>query len=925
MAEVEVSFTVNGDPLTVQVASNLSLLAFLREKLGLTGARNGCSEGTCGACTVLVDGHPERSCRSQMKDMDGKSITTIEALSADGKPHPLQEAFARHGAPQCGFCTPAMILTAKALLDENPSPTREQMKRAFSPVMCRCGSYPAIFRAVQEASEVMAGVGVSGPALPEGGVGVSVQKRDAMPKALGTLKYGDDLTLEGMLHGKVVWSAHPHAEILNVDTTAAEKMPGVRAVLTAKDIRGDNVYGPIVRDAQVIAANRVRFIGEPVVVVFADTKEQAETARDICEVSYLPLEGVFDPEEALKPDAPRIHPEGNVHHEVQVRRGNVDLGFAQADIIVEGTYTTPFVEHAYLEPEVGMAEPTADGGVTVMMDTQDPFSAQRQIADALAIDCSRVRVMQLPSGGSFGAKSAVTLQILLAMGALYTGRPVKMVLDRSESLRVHMKKHAVTMLYKTGAMRNGKLVALEAKLLLDTGAYASYGRSVTNKAAIYSTGPYDIPHVRVDATAVHTNNIPCGAMRGFGINQVTFAMESQVDKLAEKLGLDPFTIRRVNAMRPGSSTSTGQILGPSVGLLETLDVVENGVAELPPVEANGRKIGIGVACCFKNVGLGLGAEDVGRATAHLLPNGKVLIRVAACEIGQGFTTVIAQIAAETLGLSLGAVEISHGDTRDALDTGPVVASRTTFMAGNAVIRACQRLKETLLDYVSEEYEVPYQSLSLADGRFVHTDHSTELISLAGLAQLAERRKQRFASEAQYAASTKPYTVGEASDATKGEDFVNDITFGFGTQAARVAVDEYTGAVEVLDVVACYDVGRAINPRNVRLQIEGGVIMGMGYALSEEFKMEGGWNVTNTLGKCGVPRATQTPNIISSVIEKHDPDGPFGAKGLGEAVSLPTAPAIINAIRDATGVRIYELPAKRSRVLAALRKAKTPQS
>lgn len=920
MSEIELHLTINGEHQAVRAPADMSLLDLLRQRLRLMGAKNGCSEGTCGACTVLLDGRPVRSCRTKVQGLDGASVTTIEGLSKDGKPHALQLAFARQGAPQCGFCTAGMILTAKALLDDNPRPSLGQMKKALNPVLCRCGSYQAIFRAIQEVADEMAGENKPAPDLGPAVVGAPVEKKDALEKALGTIVYGDDMELEGALLGKVLWSAHPHAEILGINTSAAEEMPGVHAVLTAKDVPGDNVYGPMVRDAQVMALDKVRFIGEPVVVVFAETEEQAEAARDACRVQYRTLPGVFTPEQALAPDAPRIHPEGNIHHQAQIRKGDVDQGFAAADVVVEGTYSTPFIEHAYLEPEAGLAEPTPDGGVKVLMNTQYPFGDQRQIADALGSPADKVRVVQIPGGGAFGAKNDITLQILLAMGARATGRPVKMVLTRGESLRMHVKKHAATMHYKTGATRDGRLVALQAQLTLDTGAYGSWGIEVTEQATVFSTGPYDIPNVQVDSTAVYTNNVPCGAMRGFGINQVTFAMEAQMDELAEKLGLDPFAMRRINAMRPGSTTSTGQTLGSSVGLLETLEQVEKGIAGLPPVEADGRKIGVGVASCFKNVGLGLGAHDVGRATAQLLPDGRVLVRVAACEIGQGSMTAAAQIAAQTLDLPYDKVEIHHGDTGGPLDTGPTCASRTTFIAGNAVVKASRRLGDLLSDYVAEEYEIPYDQLRFENGLFVDASTGRQLTTLADLAKRAEETGQTFIGQGEYVVP-RTYTTAAALEGKKPDDYINYITFGFGTQAARVAVDERTGAVEVLDVVACHDVGKAINPQNIRLQIEGSVMMGLGYALSEEFKMEQGWNVTDTLGKCGVPRAHQAPNVVSSVVEVADPNGPFGAKGLGEIASLPTAPAIINAIHAATGVRVHDLPATKSRVLEAQRDTK----
>jgi CO/xanthine dehydrogenase Mo-binding subunit len=460
---------------------------------------------------------------------------------------------------------------------------------------------------------------------------------------------------------------------------------------------------------------------------------------------------------------------------------------------------------------------------------------------------------------------------------------------------------------------------MQAELLLDTGAYGSWGIEVTEQATVFSTGPYEIPNARVDSTATYTNNITCGAFRGFGISQATFAVEAQMDELARKLSIDPIELRRINAMQPGSTTSTGQVLGPSVGLLETLDEVEKGLAALPPVEANGRKIGIGVASSFKNVGLGLGAHDVGRAIAELLPDGGILIRAAGCEIGQGFTTVMAQMAAQTLNVPYDLVQVHHGDTGGPLDTGPTCASRSTFVVGNAVVEASRKLREMLSDYVAEEYEIPYDRLQFNNGVFADDKTGQQLASLAELANKAGQNGQALISRGEYVVP-KTYPTAAALGETRPDDYINYITFGFGTQAARVAVDEKTGAVEVLDVIACHDVGKAINPQNVKLQIEGSVIMGLGDALSEEFRMEQGWNTTNTLGKCGVPRAKETPNIVSSIVEVADPNGPFGAKGVGEIAMLPTPPAIINAIYDATAARVRNLPAKKARVLEALQQS-----
>lgn len=913
----EIELIVNRERISLQVSPEETLLDLLRKRLGLTGARNGCDgEGTCGVCTVLLNGKPVRSCRKKAKEVVDHSILTIEGLTTlEGRLHPVQEAFVRHGAIQCGFCTPAMILSAVALLQRSLNPSREEMKQALRHVLCRCGTYPTVFRAIEEAAAVMRGEKTP-TSIGEGvAVGTPLPKVDSIPKVTAQLRYGDDLTPSGVLYGKVLWSAHPHARVLSIGTSKAKTMPGVAAVLTAKDVPGQNRYGPMIRDAQVLAEGIVRYIGEPVAVVFAETEEQAAAARDAIRVEYQPLPGVFAPQEALNPEGPKIHPQGNILHQTGVHKGDLETGLAHAAVIVEDTYTTPFVEHAYLQPESGLAEPSPDGGVKVMMDTQYPFGDARQLADILGLPLEKVRVVQLPSGGAFGAKNDMTVQPLLALGALATGRPVKITLTRAESLRHHVKKHRFVMRYKVGATQEAALTALQAQILMDTGAYASWGIEVAEQSTVFATGPYQIPNIEIDHTTLYTNNPPCGAMRGFGINQVAFAMERSVDRIARKLGIDPFAIRRLNAMRPGSITSTGQVLGRSVGYVETLDKVEAALKALPPREIDGRRVGVGVAGCFKNVGLGLGADDVAESTVELLPDGQVGLRVGASELGQGTVTAMAQIAAQTLGVPFSHIQVRHGDTGgEGPDSGPTCASRTTYLAGNATIAAALSLQAKVIALAAEVNSLPPERLELAEGGIRHRETQQEVLPLAELAELAADRGVEMIAKGRFQAPTTFPVEGKPA---QDQVYKNYATFGFGTQAAVVAVEPQTGTTKVLTIIACHDVGKAINPLNVHTQIEGSCLMGLGYALSEEFVMQEGWNLTDTLGKCRIPRVTEAPEIVTMIVEVEEPEGPYGAKGVAEIASLPTAPAIINAICDAVGVRITDLPADKKRILQAL--------
>ncbi len=921
MKKHTISLHVNGSPYQVGIEPKTTLLEVLRDELHLTGTKNGCGQGHCGACTVIVDGKAVRSCIYKASRADGARVETIEGLEKDGELHPLQRAFIEHGAVQCGFCTPGMIMAAKALLDANPHPTDEEIKEALKLNLCRCTGYTRIIQAIRGAAEGQA------PQLPAtesplAAVGRPLSRPDARAKATGEATFAADLYFEGMLHAKVLRSRYPHARLLRVDTSRAKALPGVAAVLTAEDVPGAKNHGLVRPDWPVLAYDKVRYVGDAIALVAAETEEIAEQALELIQVEYEPLPVVTSPQMALAPYAPLVHDSGNLLKHIQVRKGDAEKGFAEADVIVEREYRTPSLDHVFLEPEAGVATMDEEGRITVYVGSQIPFDDRRQIAASLAIPEEKVRVKATQVGGAFGGKEDISVQIHVALLAQATGRPVKLVFTREESMIVHPKRHATTICLKTGATRDGKLTAVQAEIYGDAGAYASLSEHVMTRTATHAAGPYDVPNVKIDCYAAYTNNVPAGAFRGFGVPQSAFAMESQMDILAEQLGFSPFEMRRKNALRVGSTTATGQVLRESVGLLETIDRVEREITSnvkretskienrkpvLSPVEVSKieNRRGWGVACAYKNVGLGGGAADRAGAEVELTDDGRAIVRAGAAEVGQGLVGVLALVAAEELGLPYDWVEVLVADTDQTLDGGATTASRQSFITGNAVRLAAQRVRGVVAQAASEELDAPPDSLVFKDGRIYAGEKSISLAETVALAK-GEGREVR-ASVVYEAPKTVP--LGEVGDM--------HFAYGYATQAALVEVDINTGQVEVLKVIAAHDVGRALNPLGVAGQIEGGVVMGVGMALQEEFVMEEGIPKTTSLAKYKIPSIECTPEIVPIIVEDKASEGPYGAKGIGEIPSIPTAPAIINAIYNAISVRIYSPPATPKRIVAAL--------
>ncbi|MGQ0604321.1 MAG: molybdopterin cofactor-binding domain-containing protein, partial [Anaerolineales bacterium] len=598
------SFTINGSPAEVEILDNEYLSDVLRDRLGLTGTKIGCNEAECGICTVLVDGTPVVSCLYPALKAEGAEVLTIEGLAQEwvlvtGNSisntqlpalHPLQRAFVQGGAPQCGFCIPGLIMTAKGLIDQNPDPTEHDIKVALKDTYCRCAGYSFITHAIQSAAKEIREIRGKRetreishlPALPQtkeplNVIGRPLPRPDAVEKVTGAAKYTDDYVFPNMLHARTLRAKYPHARIKSIDTSRAKALPGVRAVLTAEDIPGEKNHGLVVFDWPALAHEKVRYIGDPVAMVAAETREIASQAMELIEVDYEPLPVVSDPVQAHQPDAPRVMESGNLLKHIKVRKGDVAQGFDEADVIVEKTFFTPFYEHAFLEPECAIGRIAEDGRIEVIVGSQIPYQDRSQIARCLGLPDEQVRVIGALIGGGFGGKEDIAGQIHVALLAQATGRPVKMLYDRHESLLFHPKRHATQIKIKVGAKQDGTLTAVETELYGDSGAYASLGEKVMTRATTHSAGPYEVPHVKADCYAMYTNNPPAGAFRGFGVTQSAFAVESMMDMLAEKLGLDPIELRRKNIHRVGSVTNTGQTLRESVGMEKCLELVEREI------------------------------------------------------------------------------------------------------------------------------------------------------------------------------------------------------------------------------------------------------------------------------------------------------------------------------------------------------------
>ena len=931
-----VRLLVNGIEHELEVTPDTKLADVLRHELGLTGTKIGCGDGQCGSCVVLLDGKAVRACTWPARRADGKSVLTVEGLAASwGDPkelHPLQKAFIDHGAVQCGFCTPGLLMAAAALwtklVDDGATEaevTEEEIKKALGRNACRCTGYASVLRAVQSAvHEARTGKPLAPIQIetlePLRVIGHSYARPDAVAKVTGAAKFADDYVFPGMLHGATLRAGYPHARILSIDTSQARALPGVHAVLTHNDVPGRNRHGLVYFDWPVLCDDKVRYLGDAVAIVAADTAEIAREALALIKVEYEPLPTVASAEQAREPGAAVVHEDwkptgdgggGNLLEHIKVRHGDVERGFAQADVIVEREYRTPTYDHMFMEPECSIGVPAGYDAdhpkLTVYVGSQIPYADRDQIAAAMDLPGDQVRVIGTLIGGGFGGKEDIMGQIHAALLAHATGHPVKILYDRAESLLAHPKRHATVIRIKTGARRDGKLTAVQAELVGDAGAYASLSTKVLKRATTHATGPYDIANARVDCYAMYTNNPPSGAFRGFGVTQSAFAVESNMDILAHELGMDPFELRRKNALRVGGTTATGQVLRESVGLLDCIDWVESQVNEIdqfpiPNTQFPNPQVAWGIACAYKNTGFGGGAPDAAEAEVEVYAGGDVTgtdveVRASSADLGQGLTTVLAQIAAEVFGLPFDRARVLLSDTDLTPDGGPTTASRQTFVTGNAARHAAEGMRERLSLVAAEHWDVPPETIRFEEGELRAEGHSAPFGQ--AVAWLLEEGREPRLRYLYHAPDTLP--LGEGGDM--------HFAFGFGAQAAQVAVNPESGKVQVLRIIAAADGGRALNPQAFLGQIEGGIVMGIGTALTEEYVLEEGIPQTRRWKDYRTPLMADTPEMHVHLAEHPTSTGPYGAKGVGELPSIPTAPAICNAIYNAVGVRIYQLPVK----------------
>ncbi len=841
-------FTLNQNDVTV--AADKNLLEYLREDARMISVKDSCAEGVCGSCSVLVNGKALRACKLTVAKVQGKAVTTLEGL-------PVRErevyswAFGEVGAVQCGFCMPGVVISAKSLLDQNPAPTSAEIKSALRYNLCRCTGYLKIERAIHLASKAFR----DGQTLSAEGstakVGARMVRVDSEEKLLGTGEFVDDMKVPGMLYGAVLRTKYPRALVKKIDISAAQACPGVEVVLTAKDIPGERLLGHIVHDWPVMIAEgeETRYVGDALVVLAATTKETARKALELIRVEYEELTPMLSPEAAMAEGAPRIHPKGNLLSETIVKQGNVDKAIAEAKYVITEHYSTPRQEHAFLELESALAIPMQCGSLTVYTAGQGIYDDRQGIMEMLGLPEEKVRVISKLVGGGFGGKEDLSVQHHAALLAWHSGRPVKVTFTREESFLVHPKRHPMEMDFTTACDERGKITAVRARIVADTGAYASLGGPVLQRACTHAAGPYQIDNVDVEGRAIYTNNIPSGAFRGFGVTQTCFAGESNLNLLASKLGISPWEIRFRNAIEPGRVLSNGQIADEGTALKETLLAVKD-VYDAHP--------GAGIACSFKNSGKGVGVHDVGRVKLKV-EGGRVVICTSAACMGQGIATVLLQIVAEATGLAGSAISVHEPDTMVTPDSGTSTASRQTLITGEAARRAGVALKQEL------------------------DKHS-----------LAELEGQEFYGE--YDCITDPMTSDKPNR-------VSHVAYGYATHVVILGSD---GRVQ--KVIAAHDVGKAINPNGVEGQIEGGIVMGMGYALTEEFTLRNGAPAV-TLGTLGLLRAAQVPEIVCHLIEKNSATLAYGAKGVGEIVMLTTAPAVACAYFNRDGKFRNSLPLK----------------
>ncbi len=858
-------FTLNGQLTRYESDPEMEVLSYLREVAGLISPKDGCSgEGVCGCCTILVDDKPRLSCRMAMKDLPGKSLVTTEGLS-QAEQDSFSDAFVVKGGVQCGFCTPGIVMKAAAILRKNPSPSRQEITDGLQGNLCRCTGYKKIVDSIQCAAEALReGKPV---AYPEGTgkIGTRHPKYTGREAVLGQRVFVADMKEPGMLYGALRFSDHPRAKVLSIDLTAALKVPGVLRILTAKDISGQRVNGMIYRDwpVMILEGEETRCLGDVLASVAAETETAAREAALKVHVEYDVLPPVTDPFEALEPGSPQLTPKGNVLSISEVKVGDAETALTQSAFVVRQRYATQRIEHAFLEPEAALALPwTKDGerGVKIFDGGQGGYENRRQIAELLNLPERLVNDVLVQNGGGFGGKEDLMVQHHAALLCWHLERPVMLRFDRQMSIRMHAKRHPIVMDYQVGCDKDGKLTALVAQMVSDSGAYASVGMKVIERAVAHSAGAYSIPNVHVKGTAVITNNASCGAMRGFGANQACFGIESSVDELCALGGFDRWQFRWDNALTEGKATATGQILTSGVGVRACLEALKDRFRAAKYV---------GIAAGIKNTGIGCGMQDIGRAKISIQGPDKVVLHHGWCEMGQGAHNMALQTLVTETGIDPAIIEV-RVETDEETSCGMTTASRGTSLVGNSVLVACRDLKK-----------------DLAEGK--------TLADLAG----KEYRGEWVCD----------WTTKVGYEPPAGKPIITHYSYGYAAQ--MVELDD-TG--RITRITAAHDAGKIMNPTLFEGQIEGSLHMGLGYAVTEDHPYKDGFPVSWKMADFGIIRAKEMPEMDVIGVEVADEHGPYGAKGVGEIGLVPTAAAVSNALWHFDGIRRTTLPLKEMKLL-----------
>ncbi len=844
------TFLINGKKIETDQEKNL--LAYLRDDLDITSLKNGCGEGACGACMLLINGKKMRACLLTTKKADGSVLQTVEGFSEQEKAV-YTYAFQKAGAVQCGFCIPGMLISAKSLLDVNLSPDTKAIKQAIKGNLCRCTGYKKIEEAIALAAAIFRGEAKVEHPTFTGRVGERTFRPDSAPKILGEAKFADDLKAEEMVYGSALRSPYPRALVKAIDLEQAKKHPDCVGILTAEDVPGERVIGHLTLDwpALIAVGEETRYTGDAVALVASKTRESLEEIKKLIQVEYEERMPLLTPEAAMAPDAPSLHENGNIYRVEKIQRGDVEKALADAAYVVTNIYETPAQEHGFLEPESALGIPKGDH-LMVYTGGQSVYDEYREIGRLLGIPKEKLHIRSAYVGGGFGGKEDMSVQHHAALLAYVLRRPVKVTLTRKESLRVHPKRHPMKMELTTGCDREGKLLGMRLRLIADTGAYASLGGPVLQRACTHAAGPYNYQNIDIIGKAIYTNNVPSGAFRGFGVTQTMFATECNLNQLAELVGIDSFEIRYRNALRPGQVLPNGQIADEGTGIVECLDSVRE------VYYANVQRAGI--ACAIKNAGVGVGIPDTGRVRLVVI-NGVVSLRTSAACMGQGIAETMRSILCETTGLLPNQVEVALPDTDITPDSGTSTASRQTVITGETTRRVSLQLKKDL----------EHHTLDQLEGKTYYEE---------------------------FVGITDPMGADKPNP-------VSHLAYGY---AAQVVLLDNEGKVE--KVVAAHDVGRAVNPTNVEGQIEGGVVMGLGYGLSEDPRIRNG-EVTVSYGRLGLFRSTDAPEIETILIEKNHAQLAYGAKGVGEIPLIPTSPAAQLAYYKRDGIFRKKLPLEKT--------------